>query len=381
VLASANGKYGLVSIGENSKDQFRYLRAGHSIIGGLWIADKAVLPVDDMNPPSLLSPVQLGDSVYGAFNLQEGVRLFERPQQEEGHPERNQERALVIGLGAGIIPRAMNEHNLSVTIVELDPLVYKYAREYFGLHRLQLRVMPPESVPSFPDNPDLSSDEDGEVYLEEARQWVQKRSRMLAEGRPVEVGDKRFEKYDYIIHDVFSGGSVAIDLFTLEFWTELQSLLRDNGILAVNFAGRLGTPASRGIFLSLQKSFPDGECKAYHDSLEIDSWDSKSEDHGFFNMVFFCARFPLSTRKAVEADYLGSPLREHILERFTEREITQDLILGDLKVTDDSSLEAEKEKWLIKDGMNRLGQWQTATALEHWKLMREVLPHQAWELY
>jgi hypothetical protein len=42
-----------------------------------------------MNPPSFLSPVPLGDTIYGAFNLQEGVRMFQRPESTDraGAPE------------------------------------------------------------------------------------------------------------------------------------------------------------------------------------------------------------------------------------------------------------------------------------------------------
>lgn len=49
--------------------------------------------------------------------------------------------------------------------------------------------------------------------------------------------------------------------------------------------GRLGTPASRGVFLTLQKSFEEGECRGYHDDPEQRPWDDPNEDHGFINMV------------------------------------------------------------------------------------------------
>jgi spermidine synthase len=126
----------------------------------------------------------------------------------------------------------MNEHNVSVTIVELDPLVYKHAREYFGLHRLQLKV-------ELFDNFDSSSGKDGEIYLEDARQWVHKIAQDLARGTLLKIGDRSFERYDYIIHDVFSGGTVPAHLFTIEFWSELKDLLRNNGVLAVVCTSRI----------------------------------------------------------------------------------------------------------------------------------------------
>jgi spermidine synthase len=127
----------------------------------------------------------------------------------------------------------MNEHNISVTIVELDPLVYKYAREYFGLHRLQLKIGPPEARSFVIDNSEPSSGKDGEIYLEDARKWVRRKAQALVRGLPIKDGNRKLEKYDYVIHDVFSGGSVPSHLFTMEFWSELKVLLRNNGVLAV----------------------------------------------------------------------------------------------------------------------------------------------------
>ena len=39
--------------------------------------------------------------------------------------------------------------------------------------------------------------------------------------------------YDYILHDVFTGGAEPIDLFTLEFLEALSNLLRPDGVIAV----------------------------------------------------------------------------------------------------------------------------------------------------
>ena len=52
------------------------------------------------------------------------------------------------------------------------------------------------------------------------------------------VGDMQRMKemrntYDYIIHDVFTGGAEPINLFTREFITGLSDLLRPDGIIAI----------------------------------------------------------------------------------------------------------------------------------------------------
>jgi len=41
------------------------------------------------------------------------------------------------------------------------------------------------------------------------------------------------KRYDYIIHDVFTGGAEPIDLFTYEFLTGLSSLLEWDGVIAI----------------------------------------------------------------------------------------------------------------------------------------------------
>ena len=53
----------------------RYLRASHSILGGVWMGAK--VGVLDDQPPILDSfGTQLGDSIYSAFVLQEAARLI-----------------------------------------------------------------------------------------------------------------------------------------------------------------------------------------------------------------------------------------------------------------------------------------------------------------
>lgn len=39
--------------------------------------------------------------------------------------------------------------------------------------------------------------------------------------------------YDYIVHDVFTGGAEPVDLFTLEFFQGLHALLKPEGTIAI----------------------------------------------------------------------------------------------------------------------------------------------------
>ena len=113
---------------------------------------------------------------------------------------------LCSGLGAGISAQAFISHNLSTTVIEIDPAVYTAARDFFGM------------------------DEPADVFLEDARGWVHKKARQLTQSSDKPSG---IEKYDIVIHDCFSGGGVPSHLFTVEFWQDLKSIMSSDGIVAV----------------------------------------------------------------------------------------------------------------------------------------------------
>lgn len=79
----------------------------------------------------------------------------------------------------------------------MDPVVHELAARYFDLKE---------------NNPPV---------LQDAVRYVQS----LAKTAPA--------TYDYIIHDVFTGGAEPVDLFTLEFFEGLRSLLKPAGTVAI----------------------------------------------------------------------------------------------------------------------------------------------------
>jgi spermidine synthase len=105
---------------------------------------------------------------------------------------------LISGLGAGISATAFNRHEISTTIVEVDPAVYNAARRYFGV---------PDPGP-------------GRVFLEDARSWVSRR-------------EKTGALFDFVVHDCFSGGGVPEHIYTLEFWNDLNTLVEPEGTVVV----------------------------------------------------------------------------------------------------------------------------------------------------
>lgn len=45
--------------------------------------------------------------------------------------------------------------------------------------------------------------------------------------------NKTDSKFDYVVHDVFTGGAEPVPLFTLEFLQNLDALLKPNGVVAI----------------------------------------------------------------------------------------------------------------------------------------------------
>lgn len=84
ILSSVQSTTGLIVVGEihapaNNQlalpiEAVRFLRASHSLLGGVWIDDK-VHTLDDSPAYTDGNGTPLGDSIYAAFVLQEAVRL------------------------------------------------------------------------------------------------------------------------------------------------------------------------------------------------------------------------------------------------------------------------------------------------------------------
>ncbi|KIY51928.1 spermine/spermidine synthase [Fistulina hepatica ATCC 64428] len=349
ILSSVVSNTGLILVGEalpfpldvkkenGMLEDIRYLRASHSLLGGVWTG-KQIGIVDDVEPLRDSHGTPLGDSVYGTFVVQEAVRLINSTRQGAAGVW---ERGLIIGLGTGISATGFMRHNISTTIIEIDPAVYDAAREYFAL---------PDPGP-------------GHVFLEDARGWV---ARNRAAARSIS-GSPTF---DFVVHDCFSGGGVPEHLYTVEFWDDMKALMQPEGIAVVNFAGIIDSHSTRMMYHTLTAMF--GQCRAFHDQMRrIPPQDYTTE---FINLVFFCTSSsePLTFRKASKADFLGSPLRKYMLESLADREID----LSVLRATPE-----EDAKWVLKDGNNPLGELQRAQGAHHWKVMRQVLPDIHWEIF
>ena len=89
-------------------------------------------------------------------------------------------------------------HGIDTTVVEIDPVVHEFAMQYFQ----------------------LPSNHTG--MIEDAVGYAQRTA-----------NDTSGKRFDYIVHDVFTGGAEPVDLFTLEFLQDLSTLLNPGGVIAI----------------------------------------------------------------------------------------------------------------------------------------------------
>ncbi|GAA5854132.1 hypothetical protein JCM8547_008240 [Rhodosporidiobolus lusitaniae] len=381
ILASRRSVTGWITVAEagipvpeldGEEMVFRYLRADHSLLGGLWVGprrrellEKKKEEGDDEEVGDE-EVVRTAETIYTTFLLQELVRFVPPPPDL---PRQKKEQGLIIGLGTGLSARALAAHGVNLTVVEIDPAVYEFARDFFGIE-----------------------EPTGGAVLEDAVAWVGRQKK-----------DGRGKLYDYIIHDVFTGGSVPSSLFTLEFWSSLHSLLHPSGVIAINFAGALSSPSSKFLLTTLVASFP--HCRAIEDVPVTSSSSSpkKGEEDDkdkFRNFVIFCTPSWFSLvdfRDPLPSDYLpiASPrLRRRVFKHFRDNEV--DLspyrfsstsapshstfsTTGATGGADKVWQEKEKERWMFRRGMEgKVEEMQREEVREHWRLMEKVLPVEDW---
>lgn len=132
--------------------------------------------------------VKTGASVY-AYSYLLGV--LPRAAQPAGTD------ALVIGLGAGLVPNWLAANGVRSDVVDIDPEVARIAQEWFGYRPT------------------------GDIVLQDARAFLNRTDR----------------SYDYIVLDVFNGDTTPGHLLSLEALQLVERRLRPQGVLAANLIG------------------------------------------------------------------------------------------------------------------------------------------------
>lgn len=306
---------GYLSILQDNNNHFKVMRSDHSLLGGEW-----VLPADPKNKRLVAEPI------FAVFTMLESVRLVER---EKTTPNSGLQ-ALSIGLGVGTVPSALIAHGINTTIVEIDPTIHRFAIEHFNLPKTH------------------------RIYIADAVGLVEAKR------------EEQEDHYDYIVHDVFTGGAEPADLFTIEFLSGLKQMLKPDGVIALNYAGDLAMPSASLVYRTVTNVFP--ACRVFREDEQVDESDKAVVDDAgeFTNMVFICKKDGQAPkfRKAVEADFLGSASRKSYMVPKHEVPAVTFQQHGEL---------------LTRANKKGLEKMQVESAIGHWKLMRKVMPAAIWE--
>ncbi|KAI8961215.1 S-adenosyl-L-methionine-dependent methyltransferase [Daldinia sp. FL1419] len=303
---------GYISVLNNHRDGYRTMRCDHSLLGGEWTKFGRKI---------------VAEPIYSVFTQLEAVRLIQNPNKV---PD-NEARALNIGLGIGTTPSALIAHGIDTTIVEIDPVVYDFAKKYFGLPLNHTAV------------------------IQDAISWSQSNRDIL------------HEYYDYIVHDVFTGGAEPIPLFTYEFLSGLRYMLKPNGVIAINYAGDFTLPPLGIVINTIKEVFPS--CRIFRESEAPSEETVEEAGRDFDNVIVFCTKSgdKVTFRKPTEADYLDSLARRaYLLPKHEVKESAFSAAAADAGI-------------LRVNETEKLEKWHDQGALGHWAVMRTVIPAFVWQ--
>lgn len=115
-------------------------------------------------------------------------------------------KALVLGLGGGVLPNLFHQYHYDVSVVEFDPRIIEVAKHYFYLN---------DSV---------------KTYCDDARHFINNSN----------------ETFDVIFLDIFKAEEQPSHVITKEALIKLKSMLNIGGTIIVNTNGYLQIPKGRG---------------------------------------------------------------------------------------------------------------------------------------
>ncbi|KAJ3337348.1 hypothetical protein HDU93_001206 [Gonapodya sp. JEL0774] len=314
------------------------IRAGHSVIGG-----HAEYSEPGLEP----------ETVFPAFHLHELGRLVKN--RETG----GNERALVIGLGVGTAAKGLAKLGVRVDAVEIDPAVVDMAREFFALDSANVTVR-----------------------VRDGRESLQRGPRGI---------------YDYVAHDVFTGGDAPARLVSVEAMLGVRRVLKKDGVLTLNIVAFQPSPTFTSVASTLAYTFPYVRC--FRDNTPGSSPD------GLRNYIFLASAHPLNLRPASALDIFSSETRRLALTNFPNWEIDiRSTVSGvtrppqpDAKATDGQYMDFVRSGFGVvipekAKGSSRIGRLLTdedpltddeglKAAEEYWKLARVMFPDEFWWNY
>ncbi|MCB1985060.1 MAG: fused MFS/spermidine synthase [Burkholderiales bacterium] len=186
------------------------------------------------------------------------------------------QHALLVGQGAGHMATTLKRYGIQTDTLEIDPAVSDAARDYFNFEPT------------------------GKTIIGDARYEIRK-----LQG-----------PYDLIIMDVFTGGSEPAHLLTIESMRQLQSLLSDDGLVALNFVSFLENGknvALASVSKTLARVFP------YQLTLIADP------DRDFNDFIFIASDQQIN----IETTRLSPQQRRWFIQRLITLDLDQGIVLTD----------------------------------------------------
>lgn len=237
-LSSGNAASTPVSASGSNEQAYQVRFERESLYGWVRVLD---------NPATNIRLLMADASTIGAASISHGKNLLTYQKIVDLLPRLAPgiERALLIGQGAGHMATNLLRFGITTDTIEIDPAVAEAAQDYFDFKPTGKRI----------------------------------------------IGDARYEirklqgSYDLIILDVFTGGTEPVHLLTEETLRQVNGLLSEQGILALNFVSFLDSGenlALASVSKTLAQVFP-------HHLVFI------SEPGVDFNdFIFIATQYPLS---------------------------------------------------------------------------------------
>ena len=157
----------------------------------------------------------------------------------------NAKRALVIGLGAGLLPKALERRGLTVDAFEIDPAIAESAYKEFGY------------------------EPKGRVLIGDGRALL-------------EAG---LGPWDLAFLDAFGAESPPSHLFTAEAFARVRDSLSPNGVFAINIVSAVAPPDDlpwKAIYKTLAETFPN-----------VRAFVASDPNEGLGNILLFASTGPL----------------------------------------------------------------------------------------
>ncbi len=301
-IANQNRYLNLLTASEDSDPRFDILEQYSSVFGNIKVVDLISEKGDSIPIRAFLQ-----DGIVQNRTTHENVSVsmytYVLDRLSEGFVKRAKS-ALVLGLGAGVVPRDFLRRGIDVTVVEINPDALKAATKYFGFDAEQITT-----------------------HVQDARTFVSNCE----------------TPYDVIVVDLYQGDSTPDYLLTSEFFKSLRRCMRPRGAVVMNafYDSSDITPNRR-----LQATI----ASAFSPVFEFPLAEANSFIVGMAGPPSEEVSFSLETVPTVLAGIVGKSLK-------SGRLLTPEILRGYAPVTDRHNVfsiliaaaQMERRKYIVRD--------------------------------